>query len=240
MRILITNDDGVRSPVIPRVIEWAKKLGEVITVAPKDEQSGKSHSIDLKRKLELLPVDLGTGTEVYSLDSTPADCVRVAGLGFDKKFDLVISGINRGYNIGSDIVYSGTVGAIFEASRQGINAMALSTVSRTFDPAVEELDGIWDFITENKLFEEHSLYNINIPTERKGILITRHGGVFYGEKFVKLEDGRYRREPYLAEQDVNDLTTDSGAVLSGYTSVTPLLGTRNAEDVYQRLAKLNK
>ena len=240
MRILITNDDGVMSPVIPRVIEWAKKLGEVITVAPSEEQSGKSHSIDLKRKLQLLPVDLGTGTEVYSLDSTPADCVRVAGLGMGKKFDLVISGINRGYNLGSDVVYSGTVGAIFEASRQGINALALSTVSKTFDPAVAELDNVWSFISENKLFETNGLYNVNIPAENKGILVTRHGGVFYGEEFVKQEDGRYKRVPYLAEQDTADLTTDSGAVLSGYISITPLSGSRNEEKAYEALSSLNK
>jgi len=238
MRILITNDDGVRSPVIPRLIEWAKGLGEVITVAPAEEQSGKSHSIELKRKLQLLPVDLGTGTEVYSLDSTPADCVRVAGLGLGKKFDLVISGINRGYNLGSDIVYSGTVGAIFEASRQGINALALSTVSQTFDPAVAELDRIWGFITENKLFEKNDLYNVNIPAENNGILITRHGGVFYGEDFVKQEDGRYKRVPYVAEKNASDLTTDSGAVLSGYISVTPLTGSRTAEKAYEELAEL--
>ena len=98
MRILITNDDGILAPALPHLVEWAKKLGEVMVVAPKVEQSGKSHAIDFTRPIEIKKVDLFGDVVAYSMDSTPADCVRFAVLGLKEKFDLVLSGINRGFN----------------------------------------------------------------------------------------------------------------------------------------------
>ena len=115
MRILITNDDGIGSPVLPALAVWASHLGEVTVIAPKVEQSGMSHAIDFTRPIEIKRVDIGEGIRAFSMDSTPADCVRYAVMGMKEHFDLVISGINRGLNLGADIVYSGTIGAIFEA-----------------------------------------------------------------------------------------------------------------------------
>ena len=146
MRILITNDDGIASPAIPLLIRWAhKRLSayspRITVIAPKVEQSGKSQAIEIQKKVEykqylpalesFLSADDRPDVEIYSLDSTPADCVRFAVLTSkekgDEDFDLVISGINRGFNLGNDIAYSGTCGAIFEAARHGINAIAFSS-----------------------------------------------------------------------------------------------------------------
>ena len=127
MRILITNDDSISSPVLLPLIQWASKLGEVTTVVPKYEQSGKSQSIELRNPFEVQKVTLAPGIEAYTVDSAPADCVRYAVLGMGMEFDLVISGINRGLNIGIDTLYSGTAAAIFEAGCCGIPAIAFST-----------------------------------------------------------------------------------------------------------------
>ena len=94
MRILITNDDGVFAEGIRVLTEWAKTKGEVTVVAPKVEQSGKSHAIDFTRPIEIKRVELMEGVRAFSLDSTPADCIRFAVLGMGEKYDLILSGVN--------------------------------------------------------------------------------------------------------------------------------------------------
>ena len=104
MRILITNDDGLFAPGIVPLVEWAKKHGEVTVVAPKIEQSGKSHAIEFVKPFEIKKVDIFEGVEAYSCDSTPADCVRFGIMGLGREYDLVLSGINRGVNLGIDMI----------------------------------------------------------------------------------------------------------------------------------------
>ena len=119
MRILITNDDSITSPILPGLIRWAKTKGDVTVVVPKVEQSGKSQAIEFYHAVEVKEVNLAPDLKVWAMNSTPADCVRFGVLGLHQTYDLVLSGINRGLNVGHDIVYSGTVGAIYEASRLG-------------------------------------------------------------------------------------------------------------------------
>ena len=114
MRILITNDDGMHASQLIPLIKWAQKLGDVTVAVPKFEQSGKSHGIEIHKDFEAKQVELEPGISVWAVDSTPADCVRFAVLGQKMAFDLVLSGVNRGYNIGTDIMYSGTVSAVEE------------------------------------------------------------------------------------------------------------------------------
>jgi len=235
MRILIVNDDGVNAPVLPHLIKWATKLGEVVTVVPKYEQSGKSHGIELHRPLEVKQVDLGTGTRVYSVDSTPADCVRFAALGLKEDFDLVISGINRGYNLGRDIIYSGTVGAIFEGVHNGIKGLALSTHESSYEHAVKSLDEVWNIIVSNKLFDINDLYNVNIPEGHKGFLFTRQGGTYYADEFVSDRNGMYSIVGVIEEKDRDDLSIDISAVHGGYISITPLTSVRTDMEVLKRL-----
>ena len=91
MRILITNDDGIESSVLPKFAEWATKFGDVTVVAPKFEQSGKSQAIDFRRHSEVKKVDHGVDCDAYYMDSTPADCVRFAVLGLHRQYDIVFS-----------------------------------------------------------------------------------------------------------------------------------------------------
>ena len=89
MRILITNDDGIFSPVLPRLVRWAQKLGEVVIVAPKVEQSAKSQGIEIRNAVEIKKVLIGGDIEAYAMDSTPADCVRFGVLGLGREYEAV-------------------------------------------------------------------------------------------------------------------------------------------------------
>ena len=222
MKILITNDDGIRSPVLPLLAKWASTLGEVTVVAPKHEQSGKSQSIDFFREVEIKRYDLGVDCEAWAMDSTPADCVRFATVGLDRRYDLVLSGINRGFNLGDDIAYSGTVGAILEASRLGHRAIALSTDTDSFDAALAELDSVYRYVTEKNLLSYTDLLNINFPSHKsRGICLTRQGGMFYSDAFVCKGNDMYIQvgDPVRSG---DDLGVDISAVINGYISITPL------------------
>ena len=174
MKILITNDDSISSEVIFPLAKWAKQFGEVTVVVPKYEQSAKSHSIEIRKAYEVKQVPFDDlNIKVYTVDSSPADCVRFAIEGMHIKFDFVISGINRGLNIGIDVLYSGTLGAAFEATTFGIPAVALSTEIGGFEEAIESLDEIKEFFVCNNLMKKNNIYNINIPINHKGISITR-------------------------------------------------------------------
>lgn len=237
MRILITNDDGMSSPVLPHLIRWARKLGEVTTVVPKVEQSGKSHAIDFTRPIEIKEVAIADDVTVWSMDSTPADCVRFAVLGKMWKFDLIISGINRGFNLGKDIVYSGTCGAIFEGARLGIKGIALSTEPASFDAALARLDSLWAFIEEKKLLEKNNLYNINIPKDDNGIVFTRQGGIYFYDEFHYLGNDMYEQRGGLVETDSCDLTLDTDAIRHSYLSISPLTHERTNIPVFESLIR---
>ena len=111
MKICITNDDGIYSEGLQRLVAWARKLGEVHVYAPKVEQSAKSPAVEIHKAFEAKPAAVTGAVKAWAVDSTPADCVRFAVLGQKERFDLVISGVNRGLNIGQDIMYSGTCSA---------------------------------------------------------------------------------------------------------------------------------
>jgi 5'-nucleotidase len=239
MNILITNDDGISSPALARLAAWAKKHGNVTVVAPKFEQSGKSHAIEFFREMEIKKIDMGCDVEAYSVDSTPADCVRFAVLGLHKRYDLVLSGVNRGFNLGADIVYSGTAGAIFEAARLGLSGIALSTDFGSFEPAFSNLDKVYAYITEDRLLMLNPLYNVNFPEGGSEIRITRQGGMFYTDEFVPLGNDMYKQEGHEIEADGNDLDADINAVRGGYISITPLTIDRTAREVYRRLKNTN-
>lgn len=235
MRILITNDDGIENKGIRLLAEWAKKLGEVTVVAPKVEQSGKSHAIDFITPVEIKKVNLLEGVDAYSMSSTPADCIRFGVLGLGKKFDLILSGINCGVNLGADIVYSGTVGAIFEASRMHIPAIAFSALPDGQEIATKYLDEVYDYITQNGLLEECSLFNVNIPNESKGIRMTYQGSPYFSDRFIHRDGDIYVQEGEpIPDVCPEDMDRDTVALTNGYISVTPLLATRTDMRVFEK------
>jgi len=239
MRILITNDDGIRASGLIPLVKWAMKLGQVTVIAPKVEQSGKSHGIEIHKSFSLERVDLVDGVESYALDSTPADCVRYAILGRKDKYDLVISGINRGLNVGADIMYSGTVGAICEAANLGVHALAFSTSPAYYDRAVEHLDMAYDFIRKHKLLEKNLFYNVNIPAQPTGIRITSQGGPYYSDEFT-LCDGMVTPHGIDVFEACGREDVDTDCVLRyGMISITPMTNQRANMPLYEELRKLN-
>ena len=240
MRILVTNDDGVNAAQLPALIKWCQKLGEVTTFVPKYEQSGKSHGFEIKEPFEVAQRELEPGLTVWTVDSTPADCVRIAVLGMKMEFDLVISGINRGFNIGADMMYSGTVGAASEAVNLGIPAIALSTTPKYYDQAATHLDRIFDFVRKNDLLGKNDIYNINIPIDPKGIRITRQGGHYYSDKFPTYGENMFKPTGYCVWQDHGDDTLDTDATVHGYITITPLTINKTNWDVFRDLQCLNE
>ncbi len=172
-RILVTNDDGGRSEGIHALAEAVRRLGEVIVVAPNVEASAIGHALTLRRPLRM--EQLGEG--LYEVDGTPTDCVNIALTQlFDGHIDLVVSGINKGYNIGDDITYSGTVAGAMEAALLGIPGIAVS---------LERTLGVYDFaasaaaaatVAEAVLrsgITPRTFLNLNVPPgQPKGLRVT--------------------------------------------------------------------
>jgi 5'-nucleotidase len=234
MRILITNDDGIFAPGIRMLTEWAKSIGEVTVVAPKVEQSGMSHAIQFVKPIEIKKVDLIDGVEAWQMDSTPADCVRFGIVGLKREYDLVLSGINRGVNVGVDLMYSGTVAAIFEAGRLGHRGIAFSTFPDSQQFASQYFSTVYDFITENGLFDKNPIFNVNIPDEVRGIHLTYQGTPYFSDEFEKAEGDMYMQVGHkIDDLCPDDIKRDTVAIHKGYISVTPLLSYRTNMELFK-------
>ena len=229
-RILITNDDGIDSDGIARLAKVAVRFGEVWVVAPAHERSAASHSITLRVPVDVYPHDFPVAeVKAYSCSGTPADCVRVGSLGvMPYKPDIVLSGINYGYNVATDVQYSATVGAALEGAFQGFNSIAFS---EHFGDCHEVTDAYLEKILEEYIDAKlgyGQIINVNFPgcklDEFKGILRDRktsHDSFYHDRyKVVKeLEDGgvRYMVDGIYNEQAEED--TDFRAVVENYISV---------------------
>ena len=242
MRILIVNDDSISATQLVPLIRWCQKLGEVTVAVPEFEQSGKSHGIEIHKSFEAKQIDLLPGVTAWAVDSTPADCVRLAVLGFHEKFDLLISGINRGLNIGCDIMYSGTVGAVFEAQALGVpQAIAFYTSPDAYEGIVTHMDRVWDYLQENRLFDHHSYYNINIAPQAGEFRITRQGGPYFSDDFRADPNDMFHPMGKDVFQDTGSMELDTDAILrDGCISIMPLTICRTDMPVYEKLRNLMK
>ncbi len=235
MKILITNDDSISAEQLLPLVKYCRKFAEVTVAVPMYEQSAKSHGIELHKAFKVQRQFLDIDVVTYVIDSTPADCVRYVVLGLEQKFDLVISGVNRGLNMGTDIWYSGTVSAVREATLQNIPAIALSTTPEYYSNATKHLDEIFQYIKSNKLLEIHNAYNINIPPTPKGIKITRQGGMFYSDGFVNTEGDLYIASGKCVYTPSDDLTLDTNATMSGYISIMPISNNLTNMEIFNQL-----
>ena len=230
MNILITNDDGVSAQGIAVLAEAASRFGRVTVVAPSRQCSAMSHRITLGRSLRLEAVEFPwENVTGYSLDGTPADCVKAAlDVILPGKPDVVLSGINHGYNVGFDVAYSGTVGAAMEALMNGIPAIALSQNDvGSFDIARMYLPGVLEELLPAPP-SRREIWNVNFPTERcGGILRDRTvaaGGYYSGSLYrAETEDGIHLQYPPLLDVD-NSIPrgaedSDLNAVIRGFISI---------------------
>lgn len=230
MRILISNDDGIQAEGINELRCFLQEENELFIVAPDRERSATGHKITLHRPLRVKEWSYpGTQVKGWAVDGTPADCVK---LGLEALLPyppaLVISGINIGPNLGTDVLYSGTVSAAVEGIINGIPAIAISLASYKSR----------DFFYSGKLIKElvsrlgdelprRTLLNINIPPGTpRGIKITRLGHRRYINIFDKRTDPRGRVYFWMAGEpfdlDEDDPDTDVWAIKKGYISITPV------------------
>ena len=237
MKILVCNDDGINAEGIKILAKWAQKLGEVTVSAPRVQQSAKSHAIDIHEHITVLKVPFADGIEAYEVDSTPVDSVRFATLGLNAHYDLVLSGVNRGFNMGEDILYSGTAANVFEAALRGCKGIAFSTDPTTFAEAEKWLDKVWNYFVKNDLLSYNGIYNVNIPLDAKGIKWTKQGGAYFTDEFIQVGDDKYSQEGYSIYKHGTDYTLDTDAVMNGYVSVSPLSIRRDNLAVFEKLAK---
>lgn len=241
-RILITNDDGINADGLARLVAAAKEFGEVWVVAPESQRSAASHSITLHRPIDVYPYEFEEAGQqmlsevhAFSCSGTPADCVRVGSLNImPEKPDVVLSGINYGYNACSDIQYSATAGAAFEGTFQGCLSIALSEgapSSKDEEPCHEVTDAYLTEVLSILIEKEHiagQIYNVNFPmcklSECKGIAWNRpvSEGMFYRDHYNKiedLEDGGVRLMVEGAYNEDAEEGTDFRAIVDGYVSV---------------------
>ena len=236
MRILVTNDDGIDAEGIRILASWARKLGEVTVCAPKMQQSAKSHAINFHDHIEVQQIPYIDGVTAYVVDSTPADCVRFATLGLENNdFGLILSGVNKGFNMGEDILYSGTVSCIFEASLRGYKGIAFSTDPADFYEATKRLDEIYDYFVKHGLLAHNDIYNVNIPLNSRGIKWTKQGGAYFTDEFVKIDDTHYHQQGHSIYKLNTDYTLDTDAVMNGYIAITPISTRRDNLDTFNKL-----
>jgi 5'-nucleotidase len=226
--ILVTNDDGIYSPGIQILAKTLKALGDVYIVAPDRERSAVSHSLTLHRPLHADEIK----EKVYSVNGTPTDCVNIGVNGILKaKPDLVVSGINKGANLGDDITYSGTVMAAIEAKILGIPSFAISLVA-TGNFLFQEAANFGLILSEAILksgLPENTLLNVNFPnlpiSGIKGARITRQGKRIYGDIVTEIVDPRGKKHFWIGGNRLSwekGEETDFEAIHEGMISITPL------------------
>jgi 5'-nucleotidase len=238
--ILVTNDDGVHSEGIQALADAMRPLGDVVVVAPLQEASAIGHALTLRRPLRI--EDLREG--VYGVDGTPTDCVNLACSIVLKRIpDLVVSGINKGWNLGDDITYSGTVSGALEAALLGAPGIAVS-LKRTrgtfdFGPSAQAAATVAQAVLTHGL-PPRTLLNINVPTGTpKGLRVTTQAKRNHVTQIDARTDPRGNAY-YWIEEALDEYHPDSGrsdyeTVKAGYTSVTPLQPDMTAYDAIKQL-----
>ena len=236
MRILVTNDDGIQAEGLKTLVQFAKTLGDVTVCAPKAQQSAKSHAINVHDPFLVEQVDYLDGVTAYSVNSTPVDCVRFGMIGLNAQYDLVLSGVNNGYNIGEDILYSGTVGCVFEAALHNTRAIAFSTEHGNSGKVLDYIKQAYKYIVDNGLFDYCLAYNVNIPENVTGdIVVTKQGGAYFTDEFIKVDEHHFDQRGYCVYQFGQDITLDTDATMNGYISITPLSTKRDDEKAYNKI-----
>ena len=229
MDILITNDDGIASTALYALRQELQDLGRVFIVAPDRDQSATSHSLTLYRPMRIeRPAE-----DTYAIDGTPTDCVLVATHGLlPVAPDLVVSGVNRGANMGDDVFYSGTIAAAIEGALQGLPALAFSLVTGSgpadFGYACRFARSLVDQVVARGM-PPKSVLNVNVPArpaaEVQGVKITRLGKRAYDDSLIERVDPRGRSYYWIggdAPVWQPEPGSDFSAVDEGFVSVTPL------------------
>jgi 5'-nucleotidase len=228
MKILLSNDDGYRSPGLQALAAGLRRFGELTVVAPDRDRSGASNSLTLDVPIRAERLENG----VVRVNGTPTDCVHLAITGLlDEEPDLVVAGINHGPNLGDDVIYSGTVAAATEGRFLGLPALAVSIDAhepRHLETAVAVVTDLVAGLQSGGM-AANTILNVNVPdrplADLRGLRATRLGHRHRAEPVEQIRDPRGRPMfwvgPAGPEQDAGE-GTDFHAVRAGYVSVTPL------------------
>lgn len=232
MKILVSNDDGVQSEGLGALVEALKPLGHVTVVAPDRERSAIGHSLTFFSPLRVQRISVDERSVVYASDGTPSDCVLLGIYDLmGERPDLVISGINRGANLGDDLTYSGTVSAAMEGVIHGVPGFAISqTAYETmhWSTAAAVAHRIAVAIRDHAL-PPKTFLNVNVPNvpldEIAGIEITTQGESIYEQRLIKREDPRGNEYYWITgaiPRGERVPGTDFAAVLDNRVSITPI------------------
>lgn len=230
--ILVSNDDGLRAPGLAALAHALMEAGDVVVVAPERNWSAVGHTKTMHKPLRAAEVVLDGGLPAYQASGSPSDCVALGLLGLvGRPVDLVVSGINDGANVGTDILYSGTFAAAAEAAIAGIPAIAISLDIGQY----LNYGAAARFATAlaHKVLAVHNeppwLLNVNVPDlpagELAGVEVTRLGTRVYQDALVERLDPRGRRYYWIGGEvptGVVEAGTDIGALAAGHISVTPV------------------
>ena len=231
--ILISNDDGITSTGIRKLVQLMSQLGEVVVVAPDSPQSGMGHAITVGDTLRLVQTDIFGDILAYKCSGTPADCIKLAKHEVlkDRKVDLVVSGINHGANTSISVLYSGTMSAAIEGAIEGGPAIGFSLCDFDWGADFSHVDEPILKITEQTL--KHGLpkgiaLNVNIPTKQneplQGIKVCRQANARWEEEFDKRVDPHGRDYYWMVGNFINHdkgEDNDEWAIANNYVSVVP-------------------
>ncbi len=228
-RIIVTNDDGVTAPGIFALATALRQIAEVVVIGPALNQSASGHKKTLFQDIPVSKVRLADDSEAFSVGGSPADCIALAALGMsDWPPNLVVSGINRGPNMGQDITYSGTVTAALEAAIQGVPALAVSLESSTASKLEEYAEAARIAVAvASRVIEKGlpplTILNLNVPfvDQVKGLRLTRQGVRIYRDE-LEVTGSIYRIVGPAPSGQYQEEGTDLWAVHNGYASLTPI------------------
>jgi 5'-nucleotidase len=219
---ILTNDDGPFSEGVQKLGETLRRFGRVVTVVPHQEMSGSSHALTLNRPLQLKEIE----PDFYIVDGTPADCAYLGLFHILKESrpDVVVSGVNKGYNMGEDVIYSGTVAGAMEGFFHGISGVALSAKNlQNLGAILDHFSNLFPRILE---MEDKAMLNINYPEgEIRGTVMTRLSSRVYPGKVEPCHQSRNKQALWIGGVPPawsDRPGTDIVEVLNGFVSVTPL------------------
>lgn len=232
MKILVTNDDGIHARGINALIEHLGKIAQIYVAAPDRERSGTGHAITVFEPIRVKELSIPLAQRAWIVGGTPVDCVKLAMSKLEADIDLVVSGINHGPNLGTDVLYSGTVSAAAEGIIMGAPAIAVSLdcfdVEPDFTYAAKFTCEIVKMVKE-KGMEKTTLLNVNIPAIRtediKGVRVTKLGVRNYENLFEERKDPRGNTYYWLGggiKEEQQEEESDVLAVKEGYISITPV------------------